>query len=67
MKWKVTFNAGKSKDIILRGIHIENPDLLSINATITIAVQNLILQTKHFLNNPPPPSYTLIVVYSNLV
>jgi hypothetical protein len=36
----------KKLDIILRGIHIENPDLLLLNTILTIAVQNFTLQTK---------------------
>ena len=35
-------------DIILRGIDSENPDFLPTNTTLTIAVQNFILQTKRF-------------------
>ena len=38
----------KKLDTILRGIHIENPDLLPLNTTLTIAVQNFILHTKRF-------------------
>ena len=37
-------------EIILHGIDNENPDILSTNTTITIAVQNYIVQTKRFCN-----------------
>ena len=42
------FSKQKKLDIILRGIHIENPDLLPLNTTLTIAVQNFITKTKRF-------------------
>ena len=35
-------------EIILRGIDIDNQDLLHLNTTLTIAVQNFILHTKRF-------------------
>ena len=38
----------KKLDIILKGIHIDNPDLIPLNTTLTIAVQNFILQTNRF-------------------
>ena len=38
----------KKLDIILKGIHIDNPDLLPLNTTLTIAVQNFIIQTNRF-------------------
>ena len=37
-------------NIILHGIDNENPDILSTNTTITIAVQNFILKSKRFAN-----------------
>ena len=43
-------------DIILRGLNIDNPDFLSLNTTLTIAVQKFILQTKRFTEYTPPPS-----------
>ena len=42
------FTKNRKLDIILRGIDIENEDLLRTNTSITIAVQNFILQTKRF-------------------
>ena len=41
----------KKIDIILRGINIDNPDFLSLNITLTKAVQNLVLTTKRFTLN----------------
>ena len=38
----------KKLDIILKGIYIDNPDLLPLNTTLTIAVQNFIIQTNRF-------------------
>ena len=38
----------KKLEIILRGIDIENQDLLQLNTTLTISVQNFILHTKRF-------------------
>ena len=38
----------RSIEIILNGIHNENPDLLPLNTTLTIAVQNVIFQTNRF-------------------
>ena len=40
-----TLTKQKKLDIILRGIDIENNDLIRTNTTLTIAVQNFILQT----------------------
>ena len=37
-------------EIIFHGIDNQNPDILSTNITITLAVQNFILQTKRFSN-----------------
>ena len=42
------FTKQKKLEIILRGIYCENPDFLSLNTTLTIAVQNFIIQTKRF-------------------
>jgi hypothetical protein len=42
------FSKHKKLDIILQGIHIENPDMLSLNTTLTISVQNFITKTKRF-------------------
>jgi hypothetical protein len=38
----------KKLDLILRGINIDNPDLLGTNTTLTKAVQNFILNTNRF-------------------
>ena len=38
----------KKLDIILRGIDIENEDFIQLNTTLTVAVQNFILQTNRF-------------------
>ena len=38
----------KKLEIILKGFHIDNPDLLPLNTTLTITVQNFILQTNRF-------------------
>ena len=38
----------KKLDIILKGFHIDYPDLLPLNTTLTITVQNFILQTNRF-------------------
>ena len=38
----------KKLDIILRGIDIENDDFIQLNTTLTVAVQNFILQTNRF-------------------
>jgi hypothetical protein len=42
------FTKQRKLEILLRGIHIENPDFLSLNTTLTIAVQNFIILTKRF-------------------
>ena len=51
-----SFTKQRKLDLILRGFHVDNPDLLSLNTTLTIAVQNFILQTKRFSEYTPPPS-----------
>ena len=38
----------KKLETILKGIYIDNPDLIPLNTTLTIAVQNFILQTNRF-------------------
>ena len=43
-----SFTKPKQLDIFLRGIDIENDDLISTNTTLTIAVQNFIIHTKRF-------------------
>ena len=35
-------------DLILRGIHLDDPDFLSLNVTLTKSVQNFILNTNRF-------------------
>ena len=42
------FNKTRKLDIILNGYEIQNEDFLSLNTTLTIAVQNFILHTKRF-------------------
>ena len=42
------YSKQKKLDVILKGINIDNEDLLSTNISITIAVQNFILHTKRF-------------------
>ena len=42
------FSKQKQLHVILRGINIDNEDLLSTNISITIAVQNFILHSKRF-------------------
>ena len=41
-------NRNKKLDIILKGIDIENQELISTNTTITIAVQKFIISSKRF-------------------
>ena len=41
-------NKKQKFDIILRGIDIENPEILSTNITLTKAVQNFIISSKRF-------------------
>ena len=42
------FNRKKKFDIILRGIDIDNLEILSTNISLTRAVQKFILSTKRF-------------------
>ena len=42
------FNKTRKLDIILNGYEIQNEDFVSLNTTLTIAVQNFILHTKRF-------------------
>ena len=44
----LNFSKQKKLEIILRGVNIDNDDFISTNISITIAVQNFILQTKRF-------------------
>ena len=44
----LNFPKYRKLEIILNGIHIENPDLVPLNTTLTIAVQNFIIQTNRF-------------------
>ena len=41
-------NKTRKLDIILNGYEIQNEDFVSLNTTLTIAVQNFILHTKRF-------------------
>ena len=50
------FTKQRKLDLILRGLYIDNPDFLPLNTTLTITVQNYILQTKRFSEYSPPPS-----------
>ena len=38
----------KKRDLILRGIHLDDPEFYSLNVTLTKAVQNFILSTNRF-------------------
>ena len=42
-------NKKQKLDIILRGVDIENPEILSTNITLTKAVQKFIISSKRFL------------------
>ena len=46
------FSKQKKLDIILKGFNIDNEDFLSRNSSLTIAVQNFILQTNRFNETP---------------
>ena len=46
-----TLTKKKKMDIILLGMNNENPDFLSLNTTLTKAVQTFILNTKRFTLN----------------
>ena len=46
-----TLTKKKKLDIILRGMKSDNPDFLSLNTTLTKAVQTFILTTKRFTLN----------------
>ena len=41
-------NQKQKHDIILRGVDIENPEVLSTNITLTKAVQKYIISSKRF-------------------
>ena len=60
------FTKQRKLEILLRGIHIDNPDFLSLNTTLTILVQNFIILTKRFSwtspSHPPPPSTPVCTV-----
>ena len=43
-----TFTKAKKLEIILRGFEIHNDDFIQLNSTLTIAVQNFILNSKRF-------------------
>ena len=45
------YSKHKKLDIILNGVNINNDDFISTNVSLTIAVQNFILQTKRFSEN----------------
>ena len=46
------FNKTRKLDIILKGVNIENQELISTNITITKAVQKFILSSKRFTDMP---------------
>ena len=52
----INFTKQRKLDTILRGLYIDNLDFLSLNTTLTIAVQNYIIQTERFAEYSPPPS-----------
>ena len=41
-------NKKQKLNILLTGINTDNPDFFNLNKTLTIAVQNFILETKRF-------------------
>ena len=41
----------KKLDIILKGFEIQNVEFIQLNTTLTLAVQNYILNTKRFCEN----------------
>ena len=41
----------KKLDILINGVNINNDEFISTNVSLTIAVQNFILQTKRFSEN----------------
>ena len=43
-----SFTKAKKLEILLRGFEIENNDFIQLNTTLTLAVQNFILNTKRF-------------------
>ena len=44
----IRLNKKQKLEVILRGVNIENEELLQTNITLTKAVQNFILSTKRF-------------------
>ena len=42
------FTKTRKLDIILKGFEIQNDDFIQLNTTLTLAVQNFILNTKRF-------------------
>jgi hypothetical protein len=44
----------KNLDLILRGLNIDNPDVINLNTTLTKTLQNFILQIKIFTPNKTP-------------
>ena len=43
-----SFTKTRKLDIILKGFEIQNDDFIQLNTTLTLAVQNFILNTKRF-------------------
>ena len=44
-------NKNAKYELLMTGIKNHDPDYNDLNAKLTIAVQNFIIQTKHFLQN----------------
>ena len=43
-----SFTKAKKLEILLRGFEMDNNDFIQLNTTLTLAVQNFILNTKRF-------------------
>ena len=56
----------KLKNFILRGFEIENKNFIPFNITLTLAVQNFILNTRRFCQKSPPPLPLPTQLYSIL-
>ena len=49
-------NKAKKYEVLVNGIHADNPDYNATNTTISISVQNFIFKTKRFYQRTPFPS-----------
>ena len=47
----MNYTKTKKLDIILKGFEIQNVEFIQLNTTLTLAVQNYILNTKRFCEN----------------